>query len=261
LIGETIDRQEAIELFHRLMQVGGGLRVLRLEGEAKMGKTHLMTQVYQQLAQQEYGACCVLLDLRSPGQTPLDLLYDVCDLGGGRDAFPGYHAAYEKWMNRPKVQVSGLRALFARVDVRSPDQEDETQRITRSLVSEFVEDLRALSDTPTLLLFDAVERASESLQRWLTDVFLVRLCSLSHVRIVVAGRSVPDPCASYAHVCQSCRLQPVRDEEAYISFCRDTNVLLEDQSIRDIARVLDYKPGMFVDYVVPKFRSREVAYG
>lgn len=260
MIDEMIDREDAVEVFHRLMQVGGNLRILRLEGEAKMGKTHLMTHVYPHLAQQEYGAHCVLLDLRTLGKTPLDLLHDVCDLGGGKNAFPCYYTVYQSWMNLPRVQVVGFKALLSRMDVRSPDRDDETQRIIRSLLSELVTDL-GKSKKPTLLLFDAVEQANEPLQRWLTDTFLVRLSLLSHVRVVVAGRSVPEPCASYRDRCQTCKLQPVRDEDAYISYCRSRGWSLVEQSIRDIAKMLDYKPGMFVDYVLPKFGPQDVTYG
>jgi hypothetical protein len=47
----------------------------------------------------------------------------------------------------------------------------------------------------------------------------------------------------------------VTETEAYITYCRLLKVMLVEQSVRDIAQLFDYRPGLFVDYVLPKFGS------
>src|SRR5439155_25156116 len=76
----TINAQEVINLFEKMMQSDSKKRVLLLEGETKMGKTHLLggsKGVFPILAQQ-YHACCITCDLTLPGQTDEAILRTAC---------------------------------------------------------------------------------------------------------------------------------------------------------------------------------------
>jgi len=253
---KTINREKSINLLRQLMQPTNDFRIVRLLGEAKLGKSHLLTKVFPSIARQDCGAHCAILDLRGGGQAIADVLYTACNLLSGL-IFQGYYDAYQEWVSQSRLQVSGLKAVFSLVQIRSAGEAGEIEKAACHLTSRFVGDLRCQIGTPVLLLFDAVDSAAETTKRWLMDTLLVQLSTLSHVRVVVAGRSVPEASGSYAAMCRSYQLLPVDDEEAYVAFCREIGVVgLGEQSIRDMARVFDYKPGMFVDYVVPKFAHK-----
>lgn len=250
---ETINREDVVSLFHRLMQPNSQFRVLRLLGQPKLGKSHLVAKVFPAIARRDYRAHYAVLTMRNQAQDTTDILDAACDQLGGPAVFKTYHAAYQDWLNRSKTQVTGIQALFSSITIKSEAKADEGPKMGRHLVPPFVTDIRMLNDAHVLLLFDAVENATESMQIWLMDVLLERLSRLPHARIVVAGRSVPAACGSYDAICESRELQPVEEEEAYITYCRQTGISLDDQSIRSIARFVDYKPGMFVEGVLPRF--------
>ena len=76
----TINGEEILALFHELMQPDSDQRVLRLMGQAKLGKSHLLTKVFPTLARQEQAACRhAILDLRSQAQGVPDVLHSACD--------------------------------------------------------------------------------------------------------------------------------------------------------------------------------------
>lgn len=260
---KTIDRQDSIQLFHQLMQTDSEFCILRLLGEAKLGKSHLLTKVFPALARRDYRACCAVLDLRGQAQTPSSILYTAYSQLGNPATLPNYCTAYQESLNRSQaqVQVTGLQAILANIQIRATDEADESEQAIRHLTSQFVADLRNLTGSPLLLLFDAVEGADERTRNWLMDTLLVQISALAHAKIVVAGRSVPEPYGSYTATCRSYELPLVDEEQAYILYCREIGAALEEQSIRDMARVFDYKPGLFVDFVMPKFARREAAYG
>lgn len=247
----TINGEEILDLFHQLMRADSPQRVLRLMGQAKLGKSHLLTKVFPGMARQEQAACRhAILDLRSQAQGIPDVLHSACAQLGD-EGFGGYLAEYRAWRNRPRVEASGLQALFSKISISAHDETDESRRVIPDLTRAFVNDLWARPHQPVLLLFDAVDNAAESTRDWLMDALLVQLATLPHVRCVVAGRTLPDAAGGYAAVCHSYELQPVTEEEAYIDYCRSQGLGLVEQSIRDFARAFDYRPGLFAEYMRP----------
>ena len=253
-----IDRRDAIAHFHELMGSSSQFHVMRLLGNAKMGKTHLVSKVFPSIAREEYGAVCELIDLRNSQQTVSDYLHIAHDLLGGDFAFPEYAAAYHQWLNRPRVEVHGLTGILSKINVFGRDAAEEARQHERQLSSKFVTDLTRLNQKTVVLLFDAVNDASEETRNWLVDTFLVQLSRLSHVRVVLSGRMIPEPSGTYATCCDSLELLPVTEERAYVEFCRSHHFDLAEQSICDIARVLKYAPGLFVDYVASTFAVQGV---
>ena len=255
---ETINQHQIAALFHDLMQPASRFRVLRLIGDGKSGKSHFMTKVFPAMAH-DAGLPCVVITLRYQAQNAADILHAICSYLGGLEAFPAYHAAYEQAQNRARAQMSGVQAWFSRISQTVESGAEDPRKMGRDLVPPFVADLRQRTGL-TLLLFDAVNDATDMMRTWLTDTLVGQVSALGHLRIVVAGRSVPEPCGSYTAVCQSYVLPPVEEEEAYIAFCRRTDIDLREQSIRDFARACKYRPGAFADLVVPNFSRREATH-
>lgn len=258
----TIDRIDVIDLFEQLMQLTPPHRVLRLLGDSKMGKSHLLNKVFAPLARKNYRIPCAVVDLRGNSITVSYILHLLCAQLGGEHHFPTYHAAHDAWLNQPRVEVKGLKAWLSSVNVRAGASERDPQRIDRQLTTKFVADLQNLAATPILLLFDQLDNSPVNIQNWLMDELLVSLALLENMRVIVAGQTMPDAAGSYAAVCCSYELTAVVDENAYIDYCRHHELTIPDQSIKDFARVFDYKPGLFVDWVLPKFsQPRGAAYG
>jgi hypothetical protein len=250
----TINGEEILDRFQQLMQPHSPDRVLRLLGQAKLGKSHLLTKVFPGLARQEQSACrYAILDLRSQAQGVPDVLHSACAQLGD-EGFSRYLAEYKTWRSRPRVEASNLQALLSKISISARDEAEESRRIIPDLTLAFVSDLRAQPHQPALLLFDAVDNAADATRDWLMDSLLVQVAGLTHVRCVVAGRTVPDAAGGYAAFCASYELQPVTEEEAYIRFCQSEGIGLVEQSIRDIAKCCGYFPGYFVELAQP-FRS------
>lgn len=257
----TIDCEPAIRLFDEMMQAAPTHRMLRLWGEAKMGKSHLLTKVFPGLAQQTYQTSCSVVDLRSSNVTVPDILHQTCAQLGGEGRFPAYYREYEAWLNlSPVVQVKGLQALFSSLSIRAAEPEGEARRVERQLTSKFGADLAGLAPQALLLMFDAVEQSAPSIQNWLMDELLVSVMPLAHVRVVVAGRTIPAAAGSYTTRCRSYELTAVQDEAAYVSYCRQLQLNIEEPLIKGFAHLLDYKPGLFVDMVLPKYGPKRAAH-
>lgn len=252
MVHETIDSDEVIGLFRQLMDTSNTARVLYIAGKTKLGKSHLLTKVFPVLARQDYQARHAIIDLRNPMCTISDILSLTSNqLDSKRST--NYQDAYQIWLNKPKVEMKDVFLLLSSLTVSAKPVHDDLQQRDHHLTIEFIKDLEAYDDQLLLLLVDHIDHAAEKIQSWLINTFLVRISRLKHIRAVIAGRSIPEPHGTYAASCLHSQLHPVTDEDAYINYCRRLNVTLVEQSVRDIARMLDYQPGMFVDYVLPKF--------
>ena len=255
---KTINTHGAVDLFHRLMQPDSEIRVLRLVGDGKMGKSHLQTKVFPTLAQRDYQARYATLDLRYRLHGVLEILKMACDFIGMQNC-KGYNTAYQVWLSqsrsRSNLKAEVTRRIFSFFHLSRKESPDDPHYRDMDLTQQFVNDISVLQDKPLLLLFDSVNNANESVQQWLMDVLLVQVSRLAHIRTIVAGRSLPDAHGSYATLCANYQLKPITDVEEYIAFCRKANLMLEEQAIRAIAYGCDYIPGMFIDFVIPRFQA------
>lgn len=255
----TIDRYDVLDLFHELMQPNSRLRVLRLLGEPKLGKSHLATKIFPRLAENDYHAQPAVLDLRNQTQTIPDIMQLACTLLNTTLTFPTYQAAYHDWLNRPLLPETDLATLLVQVQLQGEAATAQRPQF-HQLTINFTTDLRQECDRLVLLIFDQLDDASEPTRHWLMDTLLVQLALIPHVRVVVAGRTVPEPFGSYAALCHTHELRPVQDVAAYVDYCAEIGAELEESAIQALAQAFDFKPGAFAD-VMPKFIRREASYG
>lgn len=251
---ETIDTHEAMNLFRALMKRESEFRLLRLVGDANMGKSHLLTKVFPTLAPIEFQTRYATLDLRNRMYEVPEILDMACN-SIGMEHCENYSAVRQKWisqsMNQTRVEVHGIRAFFSSFRIALKESADNTYYRDLDLASHFIKDVTKMNDRLLLLLFDSANSTSEHMQAWLMDTFLVKLLSFPHVRIVIAGRSLPDVNGSYATLCRSYQLRPVTDIKEYMLYCQRVNANLVEQSIQDFAHGCYYTPGTFVGLVYP----------
>ncbi len=254
---ETIDTLEVIRLFHEIMQLSSDMRVVHLIGDANMGKSHLLTKIFPKLAEQNYQARYAILDLRNRVLTIPDILHFAC-ASLGESHFDRYHAAYHQWSTKPKVNVQRMTAIASSVNIVAQETAEDRQTRDRELTNQFVQDLSQLNDTLVLLLIDSFNEAKEEIKIWLMDTLVALVSQYTHVRVIIAGRTLPDAPGSYATCCQTVRLRAVKDIEEYITYCKKINATLEEQSIHDFAFAVDYTPGLFANlaYKFTEWRTR-----
>ena len=256
----TIDTHEAIRMFHELMNPQSSLRVLSIVGTAKMGKSHLLTRVFPSIAHHCYQARSSILDLRNRMHTVSDLLYSAsCQLDTKQ--FGAFYAAYDRWLCRPQVEVHQLLAAFSHITISGKQYRDKSCATDRLLTAPFVDDLGKHIQPLVVLIFDSLDCADQGILLWLMEMFLISTCQYDHVRVILGGRSLLEAHPSYRHLYSSYALKPVEDLQAYIEYCHVLNVSLGEQSIRDFAHACDYQPGLFVDFVVPKFLPQRILHG
>ncbi len=248
----TINRHEAVQLFHQLLQPDSQIRILCLAGDGKLGKSHLLTKVFPALLQQQYQARYAVLDLRNRLRTVPDILETACELLG-REHFESYTAGYQALTSTTKLECEPVHALSSYFNNPAKNSRDDTEYRYRNLTTQFVNDLKKLDNTLLLLLFDSVNNATESIQTWLMDTLLLQAFRLPQLRVIMAGRCLPEVDGSYAAYCDRYQLTPVKDMEEYIGYCRSLNVQLHEEAIKAFASYVDYIPGTFVECVLPKF--------
>lgn len=253
-----INHDDAIELFSELLQPTSQHRFMRLLGDGEMGKTTLLREVFPVLAAQQ-GLRSAFIDMRNQAQKPIDFLHMICGQIN-RQGFPSFDKAYEQWLTRPRVQLSGLQALFSKIQVSNRQDDDEREDLTLHLTRRFVDDLATVNDQTTLLFFDAVDNASPITQTWLMDMLLVQLQPLPHLRAVVSGRTLPDASGAYALHCCSYELRPVEDIAAYVRYCRAMGVNLSEELIHNGAKFCSFNPGRFANAIKVHFAAASVSH-
>lgn len=253
---QTIDTHEALKLFHQLMEIDSHFRVLYLIGNAKMGKSHLLTKVFPVIAQHKYQARTILIDLRNRTYAVPDILNIACEQLGPKICH-NYYIAYQQLTKHPNSNITRFLSDFSYVDA-SIEAYNGIQKRDDRLTTQLMLDLSKLQDKPLVLFFDSVNNASEQAQEWLTTTFLPRVSLFPHIRTIVAGRTLPTAPSSYVDLHQLHQLQPVEEEAEYIAYCQSIQVNLADQVIRSIARDCGYTPGMFVDFLFTKSLQQKV---
>lgn len=213
-----------------------------------MGKSHLMKRVFPELAHNDFQARCVILDVRNQNYSIPDFLHMACGQLGNQTC-KNYYSAHQTLINRPKVEVKNCPIWFSRLNIAAKNNIDDAHQRDLYLTTQFVNDLNDLQDRPMLLVFDSVNNADVSIQEWLMEMLLTLLSPLNHVRVVVAGRSLPEAYGSYTSLCQSYQLLPITNVADYIAYCKDINALLPEEAIGILASASLYTPGFFIELV------------
>ncbi len=147
--------------------------------------------------------------------------------------------------------ITRLLTDFSYLDT-SPTAYSDIQKRDDRLTTQFMLDLSGLQDRPVVFFFDSFDQATAQMQTWLTTSFLMKVSLLPHVRVVVAGRTLPEVPGGYVDLHQVHRLYPVREEAEYLAYCHNTQVNLAEQEILSAVRDCNYTPGMFVNYLFTK---------
>lgn len=243
----TINHEEPIQLFRQLLDRNTEDRYMQLLGGPNMGKSHLLTRILPVIAFQ-HGWRPISLDLRNQATTIVGYLDFLCQTIG-RPNFPEYEHALNEWRNQSSAQAESVDELVAMLAKQDQHSTKDLQSIEHQLTISFVNDLRNMDHIPLLLVFDQVENAEQDVQDWLMTSLLVEINPLTHISVIAGGRSMPAPADSYQPQCHTYELKPVTSDNAYVDYCKETNVSLPEQSIKDFAKAVEYIPGQFANLI------------
>lgn len=245
----TINAQLAVSTFESLL-LQQQHRVLRLIGESKLGKSHLMRDVFPELCQ-VYKACCVYLDLQgNESQTPLGVLSVARGI-----LFRTHQIRCSEYDRATRetppgsISIEKMAQLGSVTNINAPVYGDEViwSRIPQ-LTSGLIDDLAQVPSTQIVFLLDSIDQARDRTREWLLTSFLVEVAQLPHVRVVLAGQTMPSVAGGYAAVTETLKLEPV-DEQEFILYCRRVRITLQVEEIRFLAKAVRYRPGLFVECV------------
>ncbi len=243
-----IDRITASDLFDILVRQDEQWRVLWLQGGEKMGKSHLLSRFRRQSKKQATFVAHIRLEgnIRNVSDVLREIERQI-----GSDRFAGYSAAVQKQAAAALVEVKETEIKEANLMISAkpdPEQVKLRRQVETTALCNDLRQLAAATSQPITILFDALDQAAPTIQRWLQDEFLGRLCQIERLCVVVACRNAPEPNVDwedehYHHVLQSVSLEDFHD------YCQHKKVSLPEQTIKDVHRGFAGVPGMFVNFV------------
>lgn len=179
-----VGRQRELATFQRLLEAGGGLRILYLFGQAGLGKTKLLEEIWESYCgDYDPDLPIHLIDLYEMNHRRVTgVEYRTARLLG-ESYFGNYFQAFDRYTKlRGGIQPDSLMGW-------------ERLNIARERVHQaFITDLQHLpQDRPILLLFDTFEAAHDTdVGHWLLSRVLPALCDHNAVLIFASRPSNPD---------------------------------------------------------------------
>ncbi|MDJ0900584.1 MAG: hypothetical protein QNJ55_17415 [Xenococcus sp. MO_188.B8] len=233
----TIDTQTAIKKFLNFIDIKSKYRVLGLTGDSKMGKSHLATKVFPQECK-TFNMCPIAVDLEHLKRSN-DIIECILFQLENNEIY---------FADSSKIELSKIVAVNAQITVNARSESINDKEAAGLWIHRFTRNLRKVTNKRILLIFDSVNKASEETQTWLkTFLSMVARLSSPDIRIVIVGQQLPILPSTIDLLYTELKLKQVLDEKEYITYCRDCNLNLVEQSIKDFAHACEYKPGFFAE--------------
>lgn len=241
-----VDRIEVINIFNSMVDAAQPAHVLRMTGSEKMGKSRLMRE-FRHIAEDQWHAKCALVDLRSTAQDYNDILFSITEQLG-IEYFPNYKSVRENLSTQPRVEVGRVNQLLSALTIYTEHSENIEAQQKRRLTSSLLQDFKAIpSNSRIVLLLDAFEQASISVQSWINEQLVIGLCRLRNIYIVLAGRTLPQPPVNWEDTCHSYDLLAVSLNH-HREYCIKLGIKVSDDTLSAFHEAFEGKPGLFVEY-------------
>jgi DNA-binding winged helix-turn-helix (wHTH) protein len=207
--------------FAELLLPECGKRILFFYGESGIGKTTLLRHCLELLPETFY---LVEFQVRNAIVDEAEILSRVVSCLGWR-AFPRYKAQIEA-LHGHKIELKNLSIagnndqLSAIIRSEVPVQPYERKG---RLLDAWFDDLANFS-SPILIVFDTYEHASTEIQNWIEGPFLYRIARIRSVRVMIAGRVVPEAkTIEWGRWCSAYHLKGILDAKHWLPVVRSLN--------------------------------------
>jgi hypothetical protein len=209
------DYEQPRRALDRLFEINCDRRIVLLTGEGGTGKSTLLA--YCQSRRRDT-AITIPIQLRSSCVGVGEILDRIGERIGWA-LLPRLMGRIASMDGAPDLHIDGSR-LFGINNKITVILSAETTSVRQDrlgiLTSELIADL-SNAHTRIVLLFDTFEQAPSEVQDWLSGPFLARAVDSSHIRVVVAGRKVPDATnIEWGHVSVLHTLSGVREPDHWL---------------------------------------------
>lgn len=252
-----IDRVQAIKLFSEMLEGTKNIRVLRIIGAGKMGKSRLLRE-FRKLMREKWTGNCALIDLRSKFQSYGDIVFQISQ----QVSIVGYTNflnTQQQLSSAPKVEVTKSNLLFSTMSVNMPDQRSDSveEYARQKITSAFCKDISmATLGQPIVLLFDTFDGATVNIQNWLNEQVLVALFQIPKIYIVIAGRELPDLPNILTDNSETYVLPSVSLDD-HMSYCSSIGLNVSKEVVEAFHEVFDGIPGLFSEYA-SKLKAKDL---
>lgn len=207
--------------FAELLVSGCRQRILFFHGESGIGKTTLLQHCLDSLPE---AFPLVEFQVRNAAVDVAEILSRTVSCLGWA-AFPRYKAKIEA-MQGNKIELENVSLIGQNHQltafIRSDNPIDSNEH-KRQILDAWFDDLANLGRT-LLIVFDTYEHASTEVQNWIEGPFLFRVARMSSVRVLIAGRVVPDTqTIDWRRCCSAHHLKGIPDAEHWLPVVRSLN--------------------------------------
>ena len=238
--------KEPREAFAALMCSPCNHRILLMRGEPGSGKTTLLQHFCERV---EKPAARVPIQLRGSTVNVAEIFSRI-----GQsikwDRLPRFTEKVAELEGKPNIKVdkNWLAGINNRINVtlRVENQLDRDERHT-ALTDAWFEDMAVLNH-PVVIVFDTYNEAPSEVQNWIEGPFLARAAGADPIRVVIAGREVPNKNnIEWGSCCQAHDLFGVEDAQHWMPLVeamrRRVDVRDPQSWLAGICHVLKGNPG------------------
>lgn len=198
------DRKEEFEVFEAMITGQRRERVLLLEGKSGSGKTVLANE----LAAYARGIGVQTAQADCKGCPPIDSIFRsiLFDL-------------------RPEILRTAASAVG---DSRFVKMVDDLSDLAR----------------PALIALDTWQESSDEVRRWVEQVFLRDLARMPGALLLISGREVPSPPATWADLAVVCKLAPITSPEEWFEYAQRKSPKIARDEVTTITKAARGMPNV-----------------
>jgi hypothetical protein len=244
------DHRPSREAFEQLLTPDPDACILLLHGpEPEAGKTRLLDHCFARLPS-DVGN--VRIDMKEVSH-PADELLSILRLMLPDKLLPHLAAARQARAS-PLIQVMGNRLIGVNTVSVAVTIDPESERA--SLIEAFFIDAVSLP-RPLLIAIDSYERASTAAKAWVAGPFLTRIAQVKKIRVIIAGREVPELSGRWSACCGPLqRLEPVTQPSEWKRVIGEMGRQLEsadpDGTLAEICRFAGKNTSLLMSWIEHK---------
>jgi RNA polymerase sigma factor (sigma-70 family) len=230
--------------FENLFAPGCRERILFFYGESGFGKTTLLQRCLDSLPE---AFPLVEFQVRNTAVDVAEILSRTVSCLGWAD-FPRYKAKIEEMQGGNKIEIENVSLVGQHNQLNAIIRSDNP----RQLLDTWFDDLANLGRM-LLIVFDTYEHASAEVQNWIEGPFLFRVARMSTVRVLIAGRMVPDTqTIDWRRCCNAHHLKGIPEAEHWLPVVQSLNRRIPKPEITwldGLCRGLQGRPHAIMQYI------------
>jgi hypothetical protein len=237
-----------VDIFRQLLNSDVQKRILLVKAPESYGKSHLI-DCFRQICWQHSRVKIVTLDLLN---STSGIAYFISRMQRklSDERFP----RYEKELNRLSTMQKNVEML--NIDIvgnentlkilLDTDEILKQQRL-RQLEMAFFEDLEQIKSI-LVILIDSFEKAPDDLKKWIRGTLLPEAAeSLRCLRVVIAGREIPEVSSEWRSYHHCCELTLIRDVDAWYKYAQNQGWQVTEQMVCGLVLGVKGHPGIIAE--------------